>query len=203
MNNSVFVTDTNTVKEINLENIDFMDKNIRINTPISKKALFILGLDENKLYEISKEEYIDKYIELKDKSKDFQDKKYEIFNARRLKSIEEAKLLRKELIRDDEKEKTKKYKSNIDIFSYNNNNSFLQNKPATKQQIKSIIKYEFQQIETLKKNAEKEFEIKENLRKLEEEKKEENEKRKLYKEYLLEKVEKNQIDLYLKHLEKK
>jgi len=202
MNESVKLSNESSEKEINLENVDLTNKNFRINSPISKRALFILGIDENTLYEISKEEYIDNNLELKNAPLDIQNKRYEIFNIRRLKSIEMAKKIRNEIIHDMAKKREKKYKSATDIFSKIDESVFLQNLPISTQQLKSRIDYEFKIQENLKKNHERHLEIEENLQRVKEEKKEEDEKKKREKEYLLEKVEQNQNDIYNKYLEK-
>ena len=82
----------------NLDNIDFTNKKIKINSPRSKKALSILGLNANQLYEISQKEYIDFHPELKKASEEVQNKRYEHFNNRRLKSIDEVRKVRKNII---------------------------------------------------------------------------------------------------------
>ena len=43
-----------------MDNVDFTNKKIRIQTPHSKLVLIEMGLDENKLYRISKKEYLSK-----------------------------------------------------------------------------------------------------------------------------------------------
>ena len=75
----------------------FTDKNVRINSPTSKRAIFILGIDEDTLYEITKEEYLEKNEELKDAPNVLKNKRYEEFNFRRLKMIDDARKLRNDI----------------------------------------------------------------------------------------------------------
>ena len=177
--------------------MDFKDKNIRINSPISKRVLFILGLDENKLYEITKDEFLARNIELKNFPSHLQNQRYEQFNAKRLKFINDAKKLRNEIISDNKKE--------IKVISKNNNDSIIideyltyrkEEKPYSviNQQIKSMIQYEINQQENRRKNYEKHLGIEENLKKIQEEKKEKDELKKLNNENLLEIIEKNQYE---------
>ena len=158
-----------------------------------------MGLNENKLYEISKKEYIDLHPELKQASEEVQNKRYEHFNNRRLNSIEEAKKVRQKII------------DGIEDFS---DNSSEDKKPAgegmgtqeeiikkelekleliKKQQIgeiKNMIEYEYNQKEASKKRElkEKEREEKE-LKKKEERIKLEKERELKKKEEMEKKIE--------------
>ena len=62
-----------------MDNVDFTNKKIRIQTPHSKSVLLELGLDEDKLYKISKKEYLDNHPELRAEKPEFQDKRYNTF----------------------------------------------------------------------------------------------------------------------------
>ena len=95
------------IRTNNLNSIDFSDKKVRINSPISLKALLAMGLQESNLFEISKKEYIDKHPELKRASISVQNIRYEHYNNRRYNLIEEAKKMRKEMIDEMDKEKEK------------------------------------------------------------------------------------------------
>ena len=54
----------------------------------------LLGLNEQDLYDISLNDYINLHPELKIVLKEIQNKRFEHYNSRRLKSIEEARKLR-------------------------------------------------------------------------------------------------------------
>lgn len=183
--------------------MDFTDKNIRLNSPLSKKALSKLGLDENKLYEITKEEYIQRNKELEESPQEFINKRFNQFNIRRLNAIEEAKKLRNEMITDNEKIKNKS-KSYIDLFNYNNNNEkyLFDALPGSRQQLKNMVQYELKQQEHQRKSIEKQIEIEENLKKIREEKNEKEEKKKWEKEYLLGKMKMNKSEINLEFLKK-
>ena len=183
--------------------MDFTDKNIRLNSPLSKKALSKLGLDENKLYEITKEEYIQRNKELEESPQEFINKRFNQFNIRRLNAIEEAKKLRNEMITDNEKIKNKS-KSYIDLFNYNNNNEkyLFDALPGSRQQLKNMVQYELKQQEHQRKSIEKQIEIEENLKKIREEKNVKEEKKKWEKEYLLGKMKMNKSEINLEFLKK-
>ena len=173
--------------------MDFKDKNIRINSPISKRVLFILGLDENKLYDLTKEEYLENHPELKNFSSEIQDKKYEHFKFKREKVINDAKKLRQDLIRDIEKEK-KKNKTELsynDYFPYDNSEKVYS---GIKQQIKKMVQNELNHQENIRNYIERQTEVEENLKKIKEEKEEKDELKKLEKENIIERVEKNLYD---------
>ena len=90
---------TNKKKEgNNLDNVDFTNKKIRIQTPHSKMVLQELGLEEEKLYKISKKEYLDNHPELKQEKIEIQDKRYEHYEKRRQEAIDQARQIRAEII---------------------------------------------------------------------------------------------------------
>ena len=164
-----------------------------------------MGLDENKLYEITIDEYIERHPELKDCPKDLQNKRFEQFNIKRKKAIQDAKNLRIDMILNKKKEKKKKSKSffdldNIDTYlSIENDDKSYSN---IRKQIKNMLEYELNQEENKRKNYEKHLEIEKNKKKIEEEKKELDELKKLKYDTLLELIEKNQQKKYLKLNEK-
>ena len=147
--------------------MDFTDKNIRLNSPLSKKALLKLGLDENKLYEITIGEYIQRNKELEDSPKELVDKRFYQFNTRRLNAIEEARKLRMEMIEDIEKLKNKS-KSSMDLLDYNENNNkekiLFNVLPGSRQQLKNMVQYELKQQEYERRSIKKRQEIEENLK---------------------------------------
>ena len=128
-------------------------------------------MDDKKLYEISKKEYIDSHPELKQASEDVQDKRYEHFNTRRLKSIEEAKKLRQNIIDGVEKRSDfsgeKKENEDKDEGTGQGTQEELIKKEIEKLEllkkqqigeIKNMIEYEYNQKETYKKKKMKEKE---------------------------------------------
>ena len=78
-------------------------------------ALEELGLEENKLYKISKKEYLSNHPELGQEKAEIQDKRYDHYEQRRQEAIEEARKIRSEIIQKEEKKgedsghKTSKY----------------------------------------------------------------------------------------------
>ena len=172
----------------------FMDKNERINSPRSKRAIYILGIDEDSLYEITKEEYLEKNEELKDAPNVIKNKRYEEFNFRRLKIIEDARKLRNEIISDEKKQKYNNNSPSIDElvkYSYDYNMD-----PSLIKRIRSMIQYELKLQENERKNDEKQAEIEENKKKIEEEKKEKDDIKKMELQILLDIIEKNQLENY-------
>lgn len=170
----------------------FTDKNVRINSPTSKRAIFILGIDEDTLYEITKEEYLEKNEELKDTPNVLKNKRYEEFNFRRLKMIDDARKLRNDIISDEKKQKYNYNTFNIDElvkYSYDYNMD-----PSLIKRIRSMVQYELKLQENQRKNDEKHAEIEENKKKLEEEKKEKDDIKKMELQILLDIIEKNQLE---------
>lgn len=186
-----------TTNENNLENITFMDSKVRINTPYSKKAIQILGIDENDLYEISKEEYLRKQNILKDAPDELKDQRYELFNNKRLKTIEDARQLRKDIIKD-EKERQKLFEKDNSDFLYEINET----DPNISRQIKNLIKDEFNLQDNMRKNAERQSKIDENKKRIEDEKRRLNEEKKLREDAMMEIIERNQINSYSKFKKK-
>ncbi len=185
--------------------MDFTDKNIRLNSPLSKKALLKLGLDENKLYEITIGEYIQRNKELEDSPKELVDKRFYQFNTRRLNAIEEARKLRMEMIEDIEKLKNKS-KSSMDLLDYNENNNkekiLFNILPGSRQQLKNMVQYELKQKEYERRSIKKRQEIEENLKKIKEEKNEKEEQKKFKKEILLGKMKINKSEINLEFLKR-
>lgn len=168
-----------------------MDPNIRVNTLYSKKAIQILGIDEKDLYEISKEDYLKKQNILKDAPDELKDQRYELFNNKRLKTIEEARKLRKNLIKDEREKQKLLEKDNLD-YLYDINET----EPNISRQIKNLIKDEFNYQENLKKNIEKQTKIDENKKRIEDEKKRLIEEKKLRENAMMEIIERNQYNNY-------
>lgn len=168
-----------------------MDPNIRVNTLYSKKAIQILGIDENDLYEISKEDYLKKQNILKDAPDELKDQRYELFNNKRLKTIEEAKKLRKKLIKDERERQKLLEKDNLD-YLYDINET----EPNISRQIKNLIKDEVNYQENMKKNIEKQTKIDENKKRIEDEKKRLIEEKKLRENAMMEIIERNQYNNY-------
>ena len=174
-----------------------MDPKIRVNTPNSKRAIQILGIDENDLYEISKEEYLQKQNILKDAPDELKDQRYELFNNKRLKTIEDARKLRKDIIEDESKRQKLFGKEDLN-YLYDINET----DPNISRQIKNMIKDEFNFQENMRKNAEKQTKIDENKKRIEDEKKRLIEEKKLRDNAMMEIIERNQYDNYSKFKKK-
>ena len=166
-----------------------MDPKIRANTPYSKRTIQILGIEENDLYEISKEDYLKKQNILKDAPDELKDQRYELFNNKRLKTIEEARKLRKEIIRD-ERERQKLFGNGNadDLYGINETD------PNISRQIKNMIKDEFNYQESMRKNNERQAKIDENKKRIEDEKKRLIEEKKLRDNAMMEIIERNQYE---------
>ena len=174
-----------------------MDPKIRVNTPNSKRAIQILGIDENDLYEISKEEYLQKQNILKDAPDELKDQRYELFNNKRLKTIEDARKLRKDIIEDESKRQKLFGKEDLN-YLYDINET----DPDISRQIKNMIKDEFNFQENMRKNAEKQTKIDENKKRIEDEKKRLIEEKKLRDNAMMEIIERNQYNNYSKFKKK-
>lgn len=174
-----------------------MDPKIRVNTPYSKRAIQILGIDENDLYEISKEEYLQKQNILKDAPDELKDQRYELFNNKRLKTIEDARKLRKDIIEDESKRQKLFGKEDLN-YLYDINET----DPNISRQIKNMIKDEFNFQENMRKNAEKQTKIDENKKRIEDEKKRLIEEKKLRDNAMMEIIERNQYNNYSKFKKK-
>ena len=109
---------TKDENKISLENCDFNKKKIRLTSPYSLLACELLGIDENDLIYITKDEYIRKNQESQNLTKELQEERYNHFNSRRLKLIEEAKKKRAELIQNS---KEQKKRITVGDNFYNNN----------------------------------------------------------------------------------
>ena len=98
-------------------------------------ALEGLGLDEEKLFKLSKKDYLERNFQLKKEKEDIQDKRYEHYEKRRLEAIEQARELYNEII---ENENSNKNTSNE--FDNNNNNDNKKDN-GTQTNIKNEIQY--------------------------------------------------------------
>ena len=85
--------------KISLSNCNFNKKRIRLTSPFSLRACELIGIDEEELLYIPKEEYLTKYPDCQNISKELQDERYNHYNAKRLRLIKEAKAKRAELIK--------------------------------------------------------------------------------------------------------
>ena len=113
--------------KISLENCDFNKKRIRITSPFSLMACELIGINQDDLIFISKEEYVRKNQDCQNLKKELQEERYNHFDSRRRQLIEDAKNKRKELIKvlninnnsNNKNNNNKKFCSNYN--SYNNN----------------------------------------------------------------------------------
>ena len=84
--------------KISLENCDFNKKRIRITSPFSLMACELIGINQDDLIFISKEEYVRKNQDCQNLKKELQEERYNHFDSRRRQLIEDAKKKRKEII---------------------------------------------------------------------------------------------------------
>lgn len=173
-----------------MDNVDFTNKKIRIQTPHSKSVLLEMGLDEEKLYKISKKEYLDNHPELRQEKPEFQDKRYEHYEKRRQEAIDQARKIRSDILKKESEggqdmAKTSKY-STTGFKSKNNedNKNEAQQSGMIKKEleklelikkqqlgeIKNLIDYEYSLNETRKKNEQKEKEKEEKEERMRKEK---------------------------------
>ena len=89
-------------KKINLENYDYNNKGLHLNSPFSKKALEFLGIEEKELLTLNLEEYINLNKDCKELPSELQKERYNNYFKKHLELIDKAKEKRKELISDDE-----------------------------------------------------------------------------------------------------
>ena len=117
---------TKDEKKISLENCDFNKKKMRINSPFSLAACELIGIDENDLIYITKDEYIRNNQDCQNIKKTLQEERYNHFNSKRLELIELAKKKRKELIQES-KELNKKNTECDNLQSSENNTNINKN----------------------------------------------------------------------------
>ena len=99
------------MKNISLETCDFNNKKKRINSSRSKEAIANLGINMDRLYQLSLEEYLAQHPELKNIPKDLQQKKYDHYEEKRKEFIKNAIDLRKNIIDKEEKKNNKNQNS--------------------------------------------------------------------------------------------
>ena len=104
---------------ISLENCDFNKKKIRINSPYSLMACELIGIDQDDLGLLTKDDYIRINQDCHNLSKELQDERYNHYNTRRRKLIENAKRKREELI---EEINNNKNRTNYSLSNNNRNN---------------------------------------------------------------------------------
>ena len=145
-------------REIKVVQIHQKQLILHINSPKSRKALLSLGLDEKELYEITMKEYIDSHPELKKASNEVQEKRYNHYNDRRLRSITEAKEMRQKIIEDENEEKNNEHEKEDKQGTQDEiiKKELEKLELIKKQQIgeiKNMIEYEYNQREAYKKNT--------------------------------------------------
>jgi len=69
----------------NLESVNFLKKKSRQLSPNSLEALASLGIEEERLYYVSFEEFLQKHPELKNVQKDLQERRYNHFEEKKKK----------------------------------------------------------------------------------------------------------------------
>ena len=106
--------------KISLSNCDFNKKKIRLTSPYSVMACDLIGIEEEELLFVPKEEYLQKNIDVQNLPKNLQDERYNHFNLKRLNLIKEAKAKRAELIKLNSKFQNK---NNVELDSNIINNN--------------------------------------------------------------------------------
>ena len=149
-----------------------------------------LGIEENRLYYISFDDFIKRHPELKNLYKDLQEKKYNHYEEKRKNLIQLSIKKRREIIEDNKKSK-KIQKSSSAAYVLEQGSTMLREekeklKHLRNQQItelKNLIEYEFKLEEIRKRNEEKikiqEQKEEEMRKKREREKKEKEEKQRI------------------------
>jgi hypothetical protein len=109
---------TNNGIKISLENCDFNKKRTRINSPNSLIACELIGIDPEDLIYLTKDEYIRVNQECQNLDKELQEERYNHFNSRRIKLIEDVKKKREELLEENNSFKNStNYNSNNNRFN--------------------------------------------------------------------------------------
>ena len=107
--------------KISLSNCDFNKKKLRLTSPYSIMACDLIGVNEEELLFVSKEEYLLRNSDCQNLAKELQDERYNHFNAKRLNLIREAKAKRAELIKLNTNLQSKKGLELENNLSNNNN----------------------------------------------------------------------------------
>ena len=115
------MADNNGIK-ISLDNCDFNKKKIRINSPYSLMAIELIGIDQEDLLFLSKDEYLKRSMDCQNLKKELQEERYNHYNKRRRQLIEDAKKKRNELLG---KKKDNKNITNYYSFNVRNKKHFL------------------------------------------------------------------------------
>ena len=150
-----------------------------------------LGLEENKLYKISKKEYLTNHPELNQEKQEVIDKRYDHYEERRQEAITQAREIRQKILKEEEQNgegsnpnRTSKYSSTgFKQHKTEENNEAKQSGMIKKEleklemvkkqqlgEIKNLIDYEYALNETRKKNEQKEREKNEKEEKMRKEK---------------------------------
>jgi hypothetical protein len=127
-----------------------------------------LGLEEEKLYKISKKEYLDNHPELKQEKAEIQDKRYEHYEKRRQEAIDQARQIRTEIINKEKESGNEGEGVKNDSKNDNMKNEAKQSGMIKKEleklelikkqqlsEIKNLIDYEYTLNETRKKMSRK------------------------------------------------
>ena len=119
------MTDNNGDR-ISLENCDFNKKKMRINSPYSLMACELIGIEQENLFFLSRDEYLKKNQECQNLNKELQEERYNHYNSRRRKLIEDAKKKREELL-----EAKNNIKNRTNYSTNNNKNNHFINAYST------------------------------------------------------------------------
>ena len=150
---------------VSLETVSFVDIKERINSPRSLEALGTLGIDVDKLYYMSFNDFIYRHPELRNISKDLQEKRYNHYESKRQTKIQRAKDKRQEIItymtttNNNKRYRSKsvsdyhKERASTMIKSEQEKLRLLKNQQIG--ELKNMIEFEYKMEEIRKRNAEK------------------------------------------------
>ncbi len=112
-----------------------------------------LGLEEDKLYKISKKEYLVNYPELNQEKVEIQDKRYDHYEKRRQEAIENARQIRNEIIKKESNTEEKNNQNKTSKYSSTGFNSRKNENmgEASDQAQRGMIKKELEKLQLMKK----------------------------------------------------
>lgn len=109
-----------------------------------------LGLEENKLYKISKKEFLSNHPELNQEKQEMIDKRYDHYEERRKEAIKQAREIRTKILKEEEEQKEGSNPNRVSKYS---TNGFKSTKKEENDQVKEsgMIKKELEKLEMIKK----------------------------------------------------
>ena len=142
-----------------------------------------LGLEENKLYKISKKEFLSNHPELNSEKQEIIDKRYDHYEERRQEAIKQAREIRTKILKEEEEQKDGSNPNRVSKYS---TSGFKSTRKEENDQAKEsgMIKKELEKLEMMKKQQlgeiknliDYEYGLNETRKKNEQKEKEKNEK---------------------------